>query len=109
MSAILQVRVRESEAISKADPETLHTTDPQEHMTGPISNWMQRAKKKAIPSKISTAFVADASIVIEPRDKISRNPTKAKSQAMINNVTKQKPCAAAHTDDDVKVLPEMSL
>jgi hypothetical protein len=32
---------------SEADPETLHTTDPQEHMTGPISNWMQKAKKKA--------------------------------------------------------------
>jgi hypothetical protein len=29
------------------DPETLGTTDPQEHMKGPISSMMQKAKKGA--------------------------------------------------------------
>jgi hypothetical protein len=28
----------------KPDPETLHTTDPQEEMQGPISSMMQGAK-----------------------------------------------------------------
>lgn len=27
----------------KPDPETLHTTDPQEHMKGPLSSSMQKA------------------------------------------------------------------
>ena len=29
------------------DPETLHTTDPQEHMKGPVSSTMQSIKKEA--------------------------------------------------------------
>ena len=29
------------------DPETLHTTDPQEHMRGPVSSFMQGVKHKA--------------------------------------------------------------
>ncbi|RXK83906.1 hypothetical protein [Filimonas effusa] len=29
----------------KPDPETLHTTDPQEHMEGPISSLVQSAKE----------------------------------------------------------------
>lgn len=32
---------------SEPDPETLNTTDPQEHMTGPISSLMQKTKKGA--------------------------------------------------------------
>ena len=28
----------------KPDPETLHTTDPQEHMKGPVSSSMQNIK-----------------------------------------------------------------
>ena len=36
-----------SQTISKPDPETLHTTDPQEHMTGPVSSTMQGIKKEA--------------------------------------------------------------
>ncbi|HZG24728.1 MAG TPA: hypothetical protein VEZ17_09125 [Chitinophagaceae bacterium] len=28
----------------KPDPETLHTTDPQEHMSGPLSSLMNKAK-----------------------------------------------------------------
>ncbi len=29
----------------KPNSETLHTTDPQEHMEGPISSLMQKAEK----------------------------------------------------------------
>jgi hypothetical protein len=31
------------DAAVKPDPETLNTTDPQEHMEGPISSLMQKA------------------------------------------------------------------
>ncbi|MET0244847.1 MAG: hypothetical protein ABW174_15320 [Flavitalea sp.] len=33
--------------IGKPDQETLHTTDPQEHMEGPLSSLMQGVKKEA--------------------------------------------------------------
>ena len=36
-----------SQTISKPDRETLHTTDPQEHMKGPVSSTMQGIKKEA--------------------------------------------------------------
>lgn len=29
----------------KPDPETLHTTDPQENMKGPVSSFMQNLKE----------------------------------------------------------------
>lgn len=32
------------DAIIKPDPETLHTTDPQEHMSGPISSLVKGAE-----------------------------------------------------------------
>ncbi|HEY4110803.1 hypothetical protein [Puia sp.] len=32
---------------SKPDPETFESTDPQEHMEGPVSSMMQKAKKGA--------------------------------------------------------------
>ena len=32
-------------AIVKPEPETLHTTDPQEHMEGPISSLMHKTGK----------------------------------------------------------------
>jgi hypothetical protein len=32
---------------AKPDPETLHTTDPQEHMKGPVSSFMQNIKEEA--------------------------------------------------------------
>jgi len=35
------------DAIVKPDPETLHTTDPQEHMHGPVSSLVQDVKKEA--------------------------------------------------------------
>jgi len=31
----------------KPDPETLHTTDPQEHMEGPVYSVMQNIKEEA--------------------------------------------------------------
>ena len=31
----------------KNDPETLNTTDPQEHMEGPLSSLMHKVEKKA--------------------------------------------------------------
>lgn len=31
----------------KPDPETLNTTDPQEHMKGPVSSTMQNIKEEA--------------------------------------------------------------
>lgn len=34
------------DAIVKPDPETLHTTDPQEHMKGPISSVVQEVKEE---------------------------------------------------------------
>jgi hypothetical protein len=40
-------QAEKSHKATEADPETLHTTDPQEHMKGPISNWMQHWKKSA--------------------------------------------------------------
>ena len=31
----------------KPDPETLHTTDPQENMKGPVSSFIQNIKEEA--------------------------------------------------------------
>ena len=31
--------------LDKPDPETLHTTDPQEHMEGPVSSLVQDVRK----------------------------------------------------------------
>lgn len=36
-----------SQPASKPDPETLHTTDPQENMRGPVSSFMQNIKEEA--------------------------------------------------------------
>ena len=36
-----------SQPVSKPDPETVHTTDPQEHMKGPVSSFMQNIKEEA--------------------------------------------------------------
>jgi len=33
--------------VSKPDPETLHTSDPQENMKGPVSSFMQNIKEEA--------------------------------------------------------------
>ncbi|HTL08343.1 MAG TPA: hypothetical protein VL307_08815 [Chitinophagaceae bacterium] len=35
------------DAVVKPDPETLHTTDPQDHMEGPISSLVQGVKEEA--------------------------------------------------------------
>ena len=36
-----------TQPVSKPDPETLNTTDPQEHMKGPVSSTMQNIKEEA--------------------------------------------------------------
>ena len=41
------VKKDNSDAIVKPDPETLHTTDPQEHMKGPVSSLVQDIKEEA--------------------------------------------------------------
>ena len=38
---------KENQPVSKPEKETLHTTDPQEKMKGPISSIMQGIKKEA--------------------------------------------------------------
>ncbi len=36
---------KHNQPLSKPDPETLHTTDPQEHMEGPISSSVQEVRE----------------------------------------------------------------
>ena len=38
---------KKDESATKPDPETLNTTDPQEHMKGPVSSVVQKGKEKA--------------------------------------------------------------
>ncbi len=40
-------KTQDNPSLTKPDPETLHTTDPQEEMKGPISSIVQAAKEKA--------------------------------------------------------------
>ena len=41
-----QPRAKEEKSTRKPDPATLHTTDPQEHMEGPISSAVQKVKEE---------------------------------------------------------------
>ena len=41
------------------DPETLHKTDPQEHMKGPVSSFMKKIEKKAEEDNKETREEAD--------------------------------------------------
>ena len=41
------------------DPETLHTTDPQEHMKGPVSSTMNKIEEKAEENNEETKPEAD--------------------------------------------------
>ncbi len=43
---VVQDKSNDNAAI-KPDPETLHTTDPQEHMKGPLSSLMHKVEEKA--------------------------------------------------------------
>ncbi|HYC29771.1 MAG TPA: hypothetical protein VEB42_13155 [Chitinophagaceae bacterium] len=38
---------KQDQPASQPDPETLHTTDPEEHMKGPFSSAMQGIRKTA--------------------------------------------------------------
>ena len=40
-------KTEKKEDVLKPDPETLHTTDPQEEMEGPISSIVQNIKEEA--------------------------------------------------------------
>lgn len=42
-----QVKEKDNKSLTKPDEETLDTTDPQEHMEGPISSIVQSVKEKA--------------------------------------------------------------
>ncbi len=44
---------------SKPDPETLHTTDPQDRMKGPVSSVMQNIKEEAEDNNTETKKEAD--------------------------------------------------
>ena len=41
------------------NPETLHTTDPQEHMKGPVSSTMNKIEEKAEENNEETKPEAD--------------------------------------------------
>ncbi len=43
----------------EADPETLHTTDPQENMEGPISSIMQKIKESGEANDVVSKKEAD--------------------------------------------------
>ena len=45
--------------VSKPDPETLHTTDPQENMKGPVSSVMQNIKEEAEENDAESKEEAD--------------------------------------------------
>lgn len=38
---------KDHQKLGEPDPETLGTTDPQEHMKGPVSSVMQKVKEEA--------------------------------------------------------------
>jgi hypothetical protein len=46
---------KHDQPLSKPDPETLHTTDPQENMEGPVSSMMQNIKETAEESDVKRA------------------------------------------------------
>jgi len=43
--AVIESESEEEKSTLKPDPETLHTTDPQEHMEGPVSSFIQKIKE----------------------------------------------------------------
>ena len=48
-----------SQTVSKPDLETLHTSDPQEHMKGPVSSVMQNIKEEGKKNDKVTKEEAD--------------------------------------------------
>ena len=48
-----------NKSTSKPDPETLHKTDPQENMKGPISSVMQNLKDEAEENDAESKEEAD--------------------------------------------------
>ena len=50
---------KKKDAPLKPDPETLHTTDPQEEMKGPVSSLVQNVKEGAEEDNAETKEEAD--------------------------------------------------
>lgn len=48
------------DAAVKPEPETLHTTDPQDHMEGPVSSLVQGVKEKVEENDEKSKEDADA-------------------------------------------------
>ena len=70
-----------SQPVSKPDAETLHTTDPQEHMEGPVSSVMQNIKEEANKNDKVSKEVAD-----KRRDKnLSRSHQPERSNKVRDN------------------------
>ncbi len=55
----IKAESEKKESSLDADPETLHTTDPQEEMEGPISSIMQTIKEEGEASDVVTKKEAD--------------------------------------------------
>ena len=51
--------VKHDNPVSQPDPETLHKTDPQDNMKGPISSAMQNIKEEAEENDEETKEEAD--------------------------------------------------
>jgi hypothetical protein len=47
------------DASLKPDPETLNTTDPQEHMKGPLSSLMHKVEEKAATNNEKDALAKE--------------------------------------------------
>ena len=52
------VENKDKNAVVQPDPETLNTTDPQDHMEGPVSSLLQKTKK-AVENTDETKESAD--------------------------------------------------
>lgn len=50
---------KEDDSLSKPDQKTLHTTDPQENMEGPVSSMMQGIKEEAEENDTESKEEAD--------------------------------------------------
>ncbi|WP_018629126.1 hypothetical protein [Niabella aurantiaca] len=47
----MEKKQKKKEETIKPDPETLHNTDPQEHMEGPVSTPMQKLEEVFEPEQ----------------------------------------------------------
>lgn len=59
MSTAKKDKQRKKKDVSSPDPQTLHTTDPQENMEGPVSSVVQTIKEEAEEGNKETKKEAD--------------------------------------------------